>query len=299
VSQPTETSPVYLSAASCEGSAGITAPPRFARLIHDPQWMEWPSRMGDPDWPNGFYYDWYPETVKLYTGPRSGDGRLNYTSEWLEYLRELQPNSAAATWLTRVAAGLFNKGNQFIPILDLSQLKEEPVAESISTGGNVVKVLEIKNGAARIEMLFVRSGPPDISSVNYETKPWLISKFTSVSRDGEIGLADGQDIYFPNVAKQKQGYWVEKNRIELFPALPYCATIEGTLNAHQSPSIFSTVNGAYQSGQEVTVEEYLPQGSDVWGRTAQGWILLEHQKDGQPVYPTSWEMETRPPMVFD
>jgi hypothetical protein len=22
--------------------------PRFARLMHDPQWMNWPSRMGDP-----------------------------------------------------------------------------------------------------------------------------------------------------------------------------------------------------------------------------------------------------------
>src|SRR3989337_2857479 len=93
------------NSASCDGSeSSIAQPPRFGRLMHDPQWMEWPSRMADPDWPRGFYYDWYPETVKLTTGPKSGDGAFNYTREWLEYLRELQPNDYAATWIARVAA---------------------------------------------------------------------------------------------------------------------------------------------------------------------------------------------------
>lgn len=257
--------------------------------------------MGNPDWNKGFWDEWYPETVQLWANPRGGDGAVSYSLEWLEYLRELQPNNASALWITRIAAGLFNnsRGNVQIPILDLSQLKNKPVAESISTGGNVVLILETKNGSGRIEMLNSNRQPPDPEEVNYQTKPWLVTKFTSVSRDGEIGLADGQDVYFPNLAKNKQGYWVDLKRVEMFPALPYCATIEGDMAAHEFPSIFSAPTGTFGSGEQVTIEEYLPQGSDVWGRTPQGWILLEYQNDGQPVYPTSWEMETRPPMVFN
>jgi len=255
--------------------------------------------MMDPDWPSGFYYDWYPETVKLTTGPKSGDGAFNYTRQWLQYLRNLQPNDYAATWISRVAAGLFNSRNGFIPILQLDRLKDQPVAESISSGGNVVKVLEIKNGSARIEMLYLHKGPPDASNVNYQTKPWLVTKFTSVSLDGQLGNAGGIDVYFPNVAKVKKGYWIQLKRIELFPALPFCAVVEGALNMHSSPSIFASVTGSVSSGQSVTIREYLPQGSDVWGRIDGGWILLEYLNDGVPIYSTTWEMETRPPILFD
>jgi len=288
------------NSASCDGSeSSIAKPPRFGRLMHDPQWMEWPSRMADPDWPRGFYYDWYPETVKLTTGPKSGDGAFNYTREWLEYLRDVQPNSSTATWITRVAAGLFNAGNEFIPIHQLDQLKNEPVAESISSGGNVVKILEIKNGSARIEMLYLHKDPPDVSDVNYQNKPWLVTKFTSVSINGQLGNAGGIDVYFPNVAKVKKGYWVELKRVELFPALPFCAVVESSLNAHSSPSIFASVTGSVSVAQSVYILEYLPQGSDVWGRIDGGWIILEYLNDGVPIYPTSWEMATRPPILFD
>ena len=283
----------------CEDEAKITKAPRFGRLMHDPQWMEWPSRMADPDWPNGFYFDWYPETVKLTAGPKSGDGAVSYNRKWLEYLRDLQPNDSAAVWITRVAAGLFNKGNGFIPILDLNQLKNEPKAESISSGGNVVKILEIRNGSARVEMIFIRSNPPDPELVNYKTQPWLITKFTSVSRTGELGNAGGIDVYFPNLAKKKTGYWVEMKRVELFPALPYCAVVDGTLNVHTAPAIFASVTGSVKAGEPVTIREYLPQGGDVWGRTDEGWIILEYLSRGVPVYPTTWEMETRPPIDFD
>lgn len=284
----------------CENGPKERGFPRFARLMHDPQWMEWPSRMADPEWPSGFYLDWYPETVQLWTGPRSGDGRISYTLEWLEFLRELQPNDAAAVWLTRIAAGLFNRdGNVTIPILDLGQLKQEPVAESISSGGNVVKVLETRNGSARIEMIHIQSTPPDLEEVNYELTPWLVSKFTSVSIDGELGNAGGIDVYFPNLAKQKQGYWVDMDRIEWFPQLPLCVTAEWDLDVLNTPSGLAKHIATIPEGQEFTIREYLPQASDVWARTDNGWVRLQYLNPaGVPVFATTWEMETRPPILF-
>lgn len=256
--------------------------------------------MADPEWPRGFYLDWYPETVQLWTGPRSGDGRVSYTREWLEYLRDLQPNLSAVVWLTEIAAGLFNRaGNVPIPVLNLDQLEQEPVAESISSGGNVVKVLETKNGSARIEMIYVNSEPPDPEDINYQTTPWLVSKFTSVSIDGQLGNAGGIDVYFPNLAKQAKGYWVDMKRIELFPKLPQCITAKRDLRIISSPVGLAKNVGTLSSGQVVTLLEYLPQGSDVWGRIDQGWILLEYlNQGGVPVYTTSWDMDTRPPILF-
>ncbi len=285
------------AALACEDEPKDRGFPRFGRLMHDPQWMEWPSRMGDPDWPNGFYFNWYPETVQLFTNPRSGEGQVPYSKEWLEYLRDLQPNDEAAVWLARVAAGLFNKGNDFISILDLESLKDEPVAVGISSGGNVVKVLETKNGSARIDTVYFRRDPPDPSVLNYQSKPWLVTKFTSVSRDGELGNAGGIDVYFPILTNQRKGYWVELRRVEMFPQTPYCAVTVSSRAVLTEPRTGAQV-ATIAAGQAITIREYLPQGSNVWGRIDEGWILIEYLSDGVPVYPTSWAMNTRPPILY-
>lgn len=287
-------SPEYM----CDGEAQQTEPPRYARLMHDPQWMPWPSRMGDPDWSSRFHYDWYPETVQLWARPKGGDGRLPYSREWLEYLRAIQPDDEAAVWIARVAAGLFNKGNDFIPILDLDQLNKEPIAESISSGGNVIRILEVKNNSGRIEMLYFGDAPPSSTEVNYEITPWLVTKFTSISIEGEVGNAGGIDVYFPNLAKQPKGYWVDMQRVEWFPALPFCAEAREALPVQNSPGDGGLRKGVLVRGQDVVISEYFLQGSNVWGQIDKGWIRLAYQKDGQPIYPTNWEMETRPPIVF-
>lgn len=273
--------------------------PRFARLMHDWQWMPWPSRMGAPDWPRGFHYQWYPETVPLLGNPRGVKAMVPYNVEWLEYLRELQPNDTAAVWLARIAAGLFNLGNEFIPILELDQLTDTPLAAAVSSGGNLVKVLETKNGSGRIEMLFIKNSPPSPKVINYQDTPWLVTKFTSVSDKGELGNAGGIDVYFPNVAAIETGYWVDLKRMEFFPALPYCAKVKN------NASVVNTIQGyakevlALEAGDAVAIYTYLPVGSNVWGRTDQGWILLQYlSSGGVPIYPTSWSMQTRPPILF-
>jgi hypothetical protein len=274
--------------------------PRFARLMHDPQWMPWPSRMGDPDWPRGFHYDWYPETVPLSATPKGTKAMVRYSEGWLDYLRQLQPNAGAAVWITRIAAGLFNnQRNEFIPILDLDQLTQEPVAAGISSGGNLVKVVEIRAGSARVEMIYLKSDPPDPSKVNYQSTPWLVTKFTSVSVAGDLGNAGGIEVYFPNLSHLEDGYWVRLERTELFPALPLCTTATAEVPVLNTVTGMAKQVGTVSAGEIVTVREYLAQGSDVWGRTDEGWIqLLTLNGAGVPIYPTTWDMETRPPILY-
>ena len=272
--------------------------PRYARLMHDGQWMPWPSRLQNPEWPNRNHFDWYPETVQLSIRPKGGDGRFRYPIEWLVFLREIQPNDEAAVWIARVAAGLFNKGNPFVPILNLDELTELPVAESISSGGNVVRILEEFKNAGRLDMFWTKGEPPDPNDYNYQNKPWLITKFTAVSIDGELGNPGDIDVYFPNLAKEEEGYWVDMERVEYFPELPFCAKVRQNLIVRESPSVYSARLGILAPDKQVVVHSYLPQASDVWGRIAGGWVLLVYQEDGAPIYPTTWEMETRPPILI-
>jgi len=274
------------------------AEPRFARLMHDPQWMPWPSRIADPDWPRGFSSDRYPETVPLWRRPRSGDGQWNYTRAWLEYLYELQVSDEGAVWLTLPGAGLFDRDNEPIPILELDKLSNQPHAEGISAGGNVVLVLETRSGSARIQTMYDDDGPPDPAEVNYQDTPWLVTKFTSVSIDGELGNAGGYDVYFPNVGNHYCGLWVDLQRVEMFPRLPFDAVTKSSLSLHESPSDAAANVGSVGGGQTIQILEYYPRGSNVWGRTANGWLILERLRNGLPVYTTSWSMETRPPILF-
>lgn len=300
---PGEAAQPAAAAQACTTSEEIPDFPRFARLKHDYQWMGYPSRMAEPGWSwgGGNQADWYPETVPLTTGPNSGDGSIQYTKAWLQFLRKLQPNDNAAVWITTLAYGLFNRqpNEEKIPILDLDELEEKPVAEGISTGGNVVMVLEVKNGGARLEMLTLKGGPPGTGKVNYQLTPWLISKFTSISTSGEIGNANGLDVYFPLIAKNAKGNWVQVKRIEWFPSLPRCVTPKGSLSILSAPNGLNKNVGSLGAGQTATLLEYMPQGSSVWGRIEQGWILLEYlDRAGQPVYTTDWSMQTRPPILF-
>lgn len=174
------------------------------------------------------------------------------------------------------------------------------MAESISAGGNVVKILEMRNGSGRLEMLYREDTPPSVDEVNYALTPWLVTKFTSVSEDGSLGNAGGIDVYFPNLANQEEGYWVDLDRAEFFPFLPLCVTVEEEgLNLHAEASEASSSLSSLPVGQSLAIREYLPQASDVWGRTDYGWLLLAYQVDGVPVYPTTWEMETRPPILLE
>jgi hypothetical protein len=284
---------------TCVVQPSIGGYPRFARLMHDPQWMPWPSRLADPEWPSGFHLDRYPETVQFFRAPKSGSGRFNYPREWLQFLREMQPDDDTAVWIATIDAGLFNRGNQPIPILDLDQMQVEPIAESVSSGGNVVKLLGQRNGSGLVELLRVEDTPPLHSEINYELTPWLVTKFTSVSIDGEAGNAGGIDVYFPNLAEGQDGYYVDLKRVEPFPMLPLCAIADKAIELHEAPSDNAPVLGSLQPGESLAMREYLPQGSEVWARTDYGWIRILYLVAGQPVYPTDWEMETTPPMVFE
>jgi hypothetical protein len=126
-----------------------------------------------------------------------------------------------------------------------------------------------------------------------------VTKFSSVSVAGDLGNAGGIEVYFPNLSHLEDGYWVSLERTELFPALPLCTTATAEVPVLNTVTGMAKQVGTVSAGEIVTVREYLAQGSDVWGRTDEGWIqLLTLNGAGVPIYPTTWDMETRPPILY-
>lgn len=153
--------------------------PALARLLHDSEWMGYPSRSAAPGW-RGLSAP--PETVPLLVAPKKSAGKddVRLSQAWLDYLDDLNSDRAEAFILTP-KAGWFNSNTS---------------ADSIGFGGNVVLVDEIVGRYARIRAFNFSSLPPDAADINFQTAPFLVHKFTVTTRTGDIiNPGPGLDVY--------------------------------------------------------------------------------------------------------
>ena len=86
--------------------------------------------------------------------------------------------------------------------------------------------------------------------------------------------------------------------LEPFPILPMDVTVEVDYDIRAEPGTDSEKTGKrIQKGQTVTIVEYRPLGSQVWGRIyGSKWIPLFMFQNTGPTYFTSWSMATLPPI---
>jgi hypothetical protein len=177
-----------------------------------------------------------------------------------------------------------------------------PQLESVSMGGNVITLDEIKDGWGRVHT-FDFNNPGSLEGVNYITHPDLVHKFVVIGWDKQTRTSyitnpppPYGDLYWPLVSSRE--VWVPMEFLEAFPSLPMAVTGVAKQTIKQKPEALSVSTGfTLGVGASAQIVEYYPSGSDVWGRLSSGgWIaLLAHQK-GLPKYPTSWTMETQPPL---
>lgn len=254
----------------------------YARLLHDFQWMSYKSRTVTPGWPG---LPSTPETVPFFKAPKGGKDDVPLDDKWRAYLKEL--NSARGyKFIISPPAGWFNR-NQ--------------MADSLGFGGNVVEIVEIANGAAKIKRFHYKDNPPPADSWNYEEHPELIHKFTVISPTGQVvNPANDIDVYVFVIGRGD--LYVPLVRVEMFPSLPKDVTVNLSkafgLNVREEPSMSSKVVQKYPARKQVTVSEYALRGSSVWGRTDKGWIALcWYPSNGRPNYYTTWKMKTEPPVA--
>ncbi len=235
-----------------------------------------------------------PETVPLSDRPGIGNKGpvIPINKAWQDF--DAQLNSPKAfRWLLTPNAALVN--TDYGP-------GDEPQAESITFGGNVLLIDQIVGHYGHVRS-FDYSAPPPSSTdaINYQNSPQFIQKITAIdSRNGAIrNPGAALDVYFALL--RKTDLWIDMNEVEVFPEVPMTISpqewITRGLRVHETCQIPGPeIDGLYPS-QTATLTSYVPRGSDVLGLVnlpdgKTGCIALLYRGTEY----TGWHMDTVPPV---
>ena len=265
---------------------------QYFRVKHDSQLAQYNyrSRTADPSWP---VEKWGLQTPEVFTmsvrlNLSSGTNRTTMTGVWDTYIDTLNNNNKKKiNYVKADNTALFN-GAGF------------PHMESLTMGGNIITLDEMRDGWGRVHTLDYNN-PGKLEEINYITRPDLIHKFVVVAwkRPTQTTLwvnPPPGDLYWPLVSDG--AVWMPMEYLEPFPRLPMVVTASTAQTIRKKPSADSPGIGMkLAEGATVNVIDYFPSASDVWGRVAGGgWIALLLHEKGPEQYLTSWHMETRPPI---
>jgi hypothetical protein len=242
---------------------------------------------------------------KSRTEDGNSEGMLRQTAEVVPLL--VLPKEKSGTDRTRLSGGwevfidaLNNNDPKKLPYLKskgtaLFNTAGFPQLESLTMGGNIVRLEEIRDGWGRVRTMDY-SMPPNAAAVNYFTNPDLVHKFVVVgwkrsTKSTILVKPPKGDLYWPLVTRRP--VWIQMERLEAFPPLPLEVTATKDLHIQTTPGPTIDKTGRLlAAGQSANVIAYQPAGPNVWGKLPNGrWIPLLY--GGQ--YFTSWKMETVPP----
>jgi hypothetical protein len=287
VSYPTFTpEPTFTTVPLIVLSSPTTLPRvQYFRVKHDHQLAlyNYRSRTAASDW--GYPGEQTPEVVPLFVDPQlaTGTHRTVVDGNWEIYINALNNNNKdKLRFLKSPSTALFN-GAGF------------PQLESLTMGGNVITLDEIRAGWGRVHTIDYAS-PGMLRDMDYVTRPDLVHKFTIVGwsrRTQQTYWANTVqgDIYWPLVSSRP--VWIQLERLEPFPILPMQVTATASQDIRKNPEIDSALNGRkFKEGETGRIMEYFPSGPNVWGKLQEGgWVaLLLNSK-----FPTTWSMVTFPP----
>lgn len=174
----------------------------------------------------GVVSSYYPAVVQYYEKPNGPKKPVKMTPEMLAWVRTLQVNDDIYRKHLWIAGGIYNvQGNAaYIPKKRPANEKiyipheppwvQPPVAQPVTSVGNVVNVLEVRNGWARIETVPMK-GP---WAVKPSTHPWLFNNpFTSIQVGGtKLGNAiDDRGVIWPLWASSKES-WMPMSALEKY-----------------------------------------------------------------------------------
>ena len=266
----------------------ITASQRvqYYRVKHDSQLAEFGFKSRTSDGTR----TQTPEVVPLFTAPKltSGTSRTPLIDGWDHYMDALNGfDQGKLNYLKSPIAGLFN-GAGF------------PQLESLTMGGNLVTLDRVDGEWAQVHTM-PYGVVASTETENYKTRPDLVHKFVVVVWNRKTKSTYWTNpprgaIYWPFVAKHT--VWIPMNRLEPFPILPMDVTAAVDQDIRAEPGTDGKTTGKQVlKGEKVTVVEYRPIGSQVWGRIeySQKWIALFMYQSTGPTYFTSWSMATLPP----
>ena len=165
----------------------------------------------------------------------------------------------------------------------------EDKVQQLSFACNVVEVTSILGQRNYIRSLDNSKTAPQIT---YESDPCVIHSFTVVEPSGyTITTPKGLALI---IVVGTTPLWIATDDLEFFPTLPVDVSLNvNALNVRNAPA-GDWVRTLLRDVAPVTILEYRPRASNVWGRIgANEWIALCHSTISG-WYPTTWHMATHP-----
>ena len=257
----------------------------YYRVKHDNQMADQGYKSRAYDGNSEGVRDQTPETVPLFVIPKLGSGtlRTKVDGPWETYIDALNNyDEGKLRYLKSDGTALFNTAGF-------------PQLQSLTMGGNIIRLDLVQNGWGRVVTMDYGS-PPSAEEVNYFTRPDLVHKFvvTGWKRSTKTTILVNPpkgDIYWPLVTKRT--VWIQMDRVEPFPILPMDVTVKKDLYIQTDPGPkIEQTKFQLLTGQSATIVKYYPTGPNVWGMLQNGgWIPLLLYS----TYYTSWSMATIPP----
>jgi hypothetical protein len=243
---------------------------------------------------SAFTGTWYPAVFPFTTSPKSGDAAYKINVPWYQYTVADAPDILrwmGGGWLnTSQNKGFGWKAGEYVP----KDWSGSPLlkAEALTTTGNLVCGNEIVNGSLKITHYSLNNSPQG----DYFHQPWLWIKGTSLNKNtGALGLWDGKNVYFPNLAAGD--IYLDLDYLESVPTLPKTIYALTNLNIREYPTVKAAVIDTLIANEAVRIIGYHYWGSDVWGELdSGGWICLVYSQSWGAYYYTTWNMETDPPL---
>lgn len=180
-------------------------------------------------------------------------------------------NNDAGIWALFVAANVgptkgMNQNNKMVYI---------PAGWS----GNVVKILEEKNGWTRVDSIDLSKGAPFASDYSHTKTPHLIHKMTTVNINGDYisyPLKNGQispwDKLMDPLFSENGQFWIPSEWILDF------ATLNRAVNVRTGPGTTFGVVGGMPGGSKLSISTVAMDGQEnFWGSIAPGrWCCLRY-----------------------
>jgi hypothetical protein len=153
----------------------------------------------------------YPATVVFNNRAISGKGPAALlTQEWIDFVHALNPTKKGFHTIIGKARGWVN----------IDPEDGKVFAESLSMGGNIAQVLNQRGRFVQVRAFSLADLPPDPGQVNFQETPWLVHKFTCLTRRGVPFLPGaGVEAYFPFLFADSEA-WVEERFVDLFDHMP-------------------------------------------------------------------------------
>lgn len=146
----------------------------------------------------------YPATVTVNNRPAKGKGpATRLTDRWVEFVKAINPEEVRLVMAPN--SGWVNEGG----------IGELPLVQSLSMGGNVVRVLQRQGKFTRVDSLHIWD---ELPSLDARKNLWR-HRFTCLNRRGQV-VNPGANVecYFPFLTAGDA--WMQTAHLEFFQTLP-------------------------------------------------------------------------------